>query len=105
MADGTLYIGTRRYSSWSLRGWLAVKLARLDVEEKVIRLAGGDTPEVKAISPGGTVPYLEHRGARIWESLAIAEYCAELAPALWPEERLARAHARAIAAEMHAGFR
>jgi glutathione S-transferase len=105
MSEGTLYIGTRRYSSWSLRGWLAVKLARLDVEEKAIRLAGGDTPEVKAISPGGTVPYLEHRGARIWESLAIAEYCAELAPALWPEERLARAHARAIAAEMHAGFR
>jgi glutathione S-transferase len=105
MSEGTLYIGTRRYSSWSLRGWLMVKLARLDVEEKLIRLAGGDTPEVKAISPGGTVPYLEHRAARIWESLAIAEYCAELAPALWPEERVARAHARAIAAEMHAGFR
>jgi glutathione S-transferase len=104
MPEGTLYIGTRRYSSWSLRGWLSVKLARLDVAEKVIRLAGGDTPEVKAISPGGTVPYLEHRGACIWETLAIAEYCAELAPGLWPGDRLARAHARAIAAEMHAGF-
>jgi glutathione S-transferase len=60
---------------------------------------------VKAVSPSGTVPYLEHDGARIWESLAIAEYCAELNRALWPAERVARAHARAISAEMHAGFR
>jgi glutathione S-transferase len=48
---------------------------------------------------------LEHRGARIWESLAICEYCAEIAPRLWPADRAARAHARSIAAEMHAGFR
>jgi glutathione S-transferase len=100
-----LYIGTRRYSSWSMRGWLMVKLARLEAEEVVIPLRGGNTPEVKAVSPNGMVPYLEHEGARIWESLAIAEYCAEIFPALWPAERVARAHARAIAAEMHAGFR
>ncbi|MCC6718340.1 MAG: glutathione S-transferase family protein [Acetobacteraceae bacterium] len=105
MTDGTLYIGTRRYSSWSLRGWLPVRLAGLDVAEVVIPLAGGATPAVKAVSPGGTVPYLEHQGAKLWESLAIAEYCAEAAPALWPADRIARAHARAIAAEMHAGFR
>lgn len=105
MTDGTLYIGTRRYSSWSLRGWLPVRLAGLDVAEQVIPLAGGTTPGVKAISPGGTVPYLEHNGAKIWESLAIAEYCAELHPALWPADRIARAHARAISGEMHAGFR
>ena len=105
MADGRLYIGTRRYSSWSLRGWLAVRLAGLDVDEVVIPLAGGATPAIKAVSPGGTVPYLEHRGAAIWESLAICEYCAELFPPLWPAERVARAHARAIAGEMHAGFR
>lgn len=104
MADGRLYIGTRRYSSWSLRGWLPVKLARLDVEEVAIRLAGGRTEEVRAIAPGGTVPYLEHRGARVWESLAICEYCAEFAPELWPADQAARAHARSIAAEMHAGF-
>src|ERR1700735_4158500 len=100
-----LYIGTRRYSSWSMRGWLMVKLARLEVEEVVIPLRGGNTPEIKTVSPNGMVPYLEHDGARIWESLAIAEYCAEIFPALWPAERVARAHARAIAAEMHAGFR
>jgi glutathione S-transferase len=51
------------------------------------------------------VPYLEHRGARVWESLSICEYCAEIAPQLWPADRAARAHARSIAAEMHAGFR
>ncbi len=102
---GTLYIGTRRYSSWSLRGWLAVRLAGLEVEEVVIPLlGGGGTPAVRAVSPGGTVPYLEHDGHRIWESLAICEYCAEIAPSLWPLDRAARTHARVIAAEMHAGF-
>ncbi len=105
MPMATLYIGTRRYSSWSLRGWLLVRLAGLVAEEIVIPLQGGDTPAVKAVSPNGLVPYLEHDGAKIWESLAIAEYCAELCAALWPADRAARAHARAISAEMHAGFR
>jgi glutathione S-transferase len=100
-----LYLGTRRYSSWSLRGWLMVRLAGLAAEEIFVPLEGGHSKAVKAVSPSGLVPYLEHDGARIWESLAIAEYCAEIAPALWPAERIARAHARAIAAEMHAGFR
>ena len=100
-----LYIGTRRYSSWSMRGWLLVKLAELDVEEIVIPLAGDGTPAVKSVSPNGLVPYLEHDGAKVWESLAIAEYCAELASELWPADWAARAHARSIAAEMHAGFR
>lgn len=105
MAKGRLVIGTKRYSSWSLRGWLAVRLAGLDVEEVVIPLAGGGTEAIKAVSPNGLVPYLEHDGARVWESLAIAEYCAEIAPDLWPADRAVRAHARAAASEMHAGFR
>jgi glutathione S-transferase len=105
MADGRLFIGTKMYSSWSLRGWLAVHLAGLEVEEVVIPLAGGATAAVKEATPSGTVPYLEHQGARIWESLAILEYCAEFAPHLWPADRAARAWARSIAAEMHAGFR
>jgi glutathione S-transferase len=105
MTENRLFIGTRRYSSWSLRGWLAVRLARLDVTEIVIPLAGGTTPAVKSATPSGTVPYLEHDGARVWESLAICDYCAEIAPQLWPADRIARAHARAVAAEMHAGFR
>jgi len=100
-----LFIGNRRYSSWSLRGWLAVKLAGLQVEEVVIAMAGGNTPAIKQLTPSGIVPYLEHEGARIWESLAICEYCAEFAPAMWPEDRVARAAARSAASEMHAGFR
>ena len=104
-SSSVLYIGSRRYSSWSLRGWLAVRLAGLAVEERVIPLAGGHTPAVKAVSPSGMVPFLEHEGARVWESLAIVEYCAEIAPQIWPAARIARAHARAIAAEMHSGFR
>ncbi|OJW27112.1 MAG: glutathione S-transferase [Rhodospirillales bacterium 69-11] len=104
--EGTLYIGNKRYSSWSLRGWLAVRLAALDVEEVVIPFTRpGPTPQIAQLSPTGLVPYLEHRGARVWESLAICDYCAELAPGLWPEDRVARAHARSISAEMHAGFR
>ncbi|MFC3126967.1 glutathione S-transferase [Pseudoroseomonas globiformis] len=105
MAEGRLVIGTKMYSSWSLRGWLAVHLAGLDVEEVVIPLAGGGTEAIKDATPAGLVPYLEHRGARIWESIAILEYCAELEPALWPEDRVARATARSMASEMHAGFR
>jgi glutathione S-transferase len=105
MPQNTLVIGTRRYSSWSLRGWLAVRVAGLDVADEVIPLAGGETAAIKTRTPAGVVPYLEHEGARIWETTAICEYCAEFAPTLWPADRLARAHARAISAEMHAGFR
>jgi glutathione S-transferase len=105
MSSGRLVIGTKRYSSWSLRGWLLVRLAGLEVTEMVIPLAGGATSALQGVTPTGLVPYLEHDGARIWESLAIAEYCAENEPALWPVNRIARAHARSVAAEMHAGFR
>lgn len=106
MADGTLYIGQRRYSSWSMRGWLPVKLAGLDVDVQLLKFTRpGPTRAIEETSPNKLVPYLEHKGARIWESLAICEYCAEQAPGLWPEDRIARAHARAIASEMHAGFR
>lgn len=109
MPDGRLYIGTKRYSSWSMRGWLAVRLAGLDVEEVVIPLVGSSTaastPAVAAVSPSGLVPYLEHRGNQIWETLAICEYCAELSPGLWPAGLPARTRARVISAEMHAGFR
>lgn len=104
MAQGRLVIGNKRFSSWSMRGWLAVHLAGLDVTEEVIPLHGGPTPEVREATGGATVPYLEHDGNVTWESLAICEYCAELNPALWPLERVARTVARVISAEMHAGF-
>lgn len=103
---GVLLLGSRRYSSWSLRGWLAVRLAGLDVTEEVIALKGaGRTTEIHQRSPNQLVPYLEHDGARIWESLAICAYCAEIEPSLWPKERVTRAHAWSISAQMHAGFR
>jgi len=105
MSEGRLVIGTRRYSSWSLRGWLAVRLAGLDVLDEVVPLAGGVTPALARLTPAGQVPYLEHKGAHVWDSLAIVEYCAELAPGLWPADRVARAQARAMSAEMHSGFR
>jgi glutathione S-transferase len=100
-----LTLGNRRYSSWSMRGWLAVRLAGLEVEEIVIPMSAGPTPAIKAATPAGLVPVLQHNGVTIWDSLAIAEYCAELEPALWPAERSVRAIARSAAAEMHSGFR
>ncbi len=106
MSEGRLVICNKRYSSWSLRGWLATHLAKLDVEEEVVPLAGtGATSAVKDVTPNGLVPYLEHRGARVWESLAIVEYCAEHAPGMWPAAPVPRALARSVASEMHAGFR
>lgn len=106
MPEGRLYIGNRRYSSWSLRGWLAVRLAGIDVEVVVIPMRGpGGTPAIQQTSPSGLVPYLEHDGMQIWESLAICEYAAERNHTLWPTGRAARTHARVISAEMHAGFR
>jgi glutathione S-transferase len=106
MTDGVLYIGNRRYSSWSMRGWLAVKLAGLDVEVRVLRFTRpGPTQSIAAVSPNGLVPFLDHNGAKVWESLSVCDYCAEFHPSLWPTDRVARAHARSISAEMHAGFR
>jgi glutathione S-transferase len=105
MTETILYLGNKRYSSWSMRGWLACRLAGLSFAEQVLPL---DTPEtqarIRAISPSGRVPCLHHRGAVIWDSLAIAETCAEQAPGLWPADPMARAHARSIVAEMHGGF-
>lgn len=108
----TLTVGTKNWSSWSLRGWLPLKLSGLPFDERYVRLRHDETEElVKAVSPSGLVPLLqvEEAGCRhyeIWDSLAIAEFAAEHAPAagLWPEGRIARARARSVAAEMHSGF-
>ncbi|MCH4090819.1 glutathione S-transferase family protein [Acetobacter sp.] len=105
MSEGRLVIGTKRYSSWSLRGWLPVRLAGLSVSEEVIPLRQPDSSvRIAHASPNAKVPFLEHRTVKVWDSLAIAEYCAELKPELWPENRDARAMARSISAEMHSGF-
>jgi glutathione S-transferase len=107
MARPTLVIGNKNYSSWSLRPWLALRMAGIEFDEILIPLyESGSSPEILRYSPAGKVPILRHGDLTVWESLAICEYAAELAPhaGLWPRESSARAHARAISAEMHAGF-
>ena len=102
-----LIIGNKNYSSWSLRPWLAMKVAGIAFDEKVIPLyEPGSREAILEYSPAGKVPVLIDGGTYIWESLAILEYLAEKIPkaGLWPADGRARAHARAVATEMHAGF-
>ncbi|HLN23108.1 MAG TPA: glutathione S-transferase family protein [Patescibacteria group bacterium] len=107
MARLVLVVGTKRYSSWSLRPWLALKQAGLPFDEVLIALRQPDTKaRILEHSPSGKVPLLKDGELLVWDSLAICEYVAELACAvpLWPENRSARAVARAVSAEMHSGF-
>src|SRR5262245_53681662 len=102
-----LVIGNKNYSSWSMRPWIAMRVAGIAFEEEVISLDAADfKARVTRISGTGKVPALVDGDVQVWESLAILEYLAEKLPAagLWPADAMARAHARAIAAEMHAGF-
>jgi glutathione S-transferase len=107
MADFTIYIGNKNYSSWSLRGWLMLKQSGASFEEVVIPLRETQTrTTILRHSPSGRVPALERGELVIWESLAIGEYLAERFPdaGLWPADAAAGAVARAVSAEMHAGF-
>ncbi len=107
MSRLTLVVGNKNYSSWSLRPWLALRMAGLDFDEVRIPLYGpGSHEAILRHSPAGRVPVLHNADVTIWDSLAICEYVAELAPeaGLWPADRAERAHARSISAEMHAGF-
>lgn len=103
-----LYIGTRALSSWSLRPYLALAHTGLRFEAREILLDYGakSRAEIAKVSPSGRVPCLHHGDLVVWDSLAICEYVHELAPeaGLWPADRAARARARAVSAEMHAGF-
>ena len=102
-----LIIGNKNYSSWSLRPWIAMKVAGIPFEEVVIPLYEGDwKAQVAKHTPAGKVPVLVDGDATIWESLAILEHLADKFPQadLWPKDAAARSHARAISAEMHAGF-
>jgi len=103
----TLVIGNKNYSSWSFRPWIALRVAGIPFEEVVIPLyEPGSKEQILKYSPAGKVPVLIDGDVRVWESLAIIDYLAERFPQarLWPADAVARAHARAIAAEMHAGF-
>jgi glutathione S-transferase len=102
-----LIIGNKNYSSWSFRPWIGMKASGIAFEETVISLEAKDfKARVTALSGAGRVPVLLDGDVRVWESIAILEYLAEKFPAarLWPENVAVRAHARAVAAEMHSGF-
>jgi glutathione S-transferase len=108
MADLTIYLGNKNYSSWSLRAWLALKRTTVAFDEVVIPLyQPGSRETVLKYSPSGRVPALRHDDLTVWESLAICEYLAETFPnfALWPADQAARARARAVSAEMQSSFR
>lgn len=107
MGKAILIIGSKNYSSWSLRGWLMAKMAGLDFIEQTVPL---DDPahraEILLLSPSILVPTLIHDGLRIWDPLAIGEYLNEAFPkaGLLPADAAQRAHCRSICCEIHAGF-
>jgi glutathione S-transferase len=107
MTTATLTISSRNYSSWSLRGWLLARFSGIDFDEVVVPV---DDPAARAeillLAPSILVPCLFHESARVWDTLAIAEYLNEVCPdaGLLPAERRVRAHCRAICGEMHSGF-
>ena len=106
-----LVIGNKNYSSWSMRPWVLLKQAGIPFEEVKVRFDSFEAGSafkntVNALTPTGKVPVLVDGELVVWDTLAIAEYAAELFPdkALWPRDQAARARARSVCAEMHAGF-
>lgn len=102
-----LVVANKAYSSWSLRPWILLAHFKIPFEEVVIPMAEpGTRAAMLRYAPTGKCPSLHDGRIAIWESLAIMEYVAEIHPekAIWPRGKAARAHARALASEMHAGF-
>ncbi len=107
MTDLILAIGNKNYSSWSFRPWIALRQKNVPFTEQFIQFdfeAGN--PAIKRVSPNGKVPLLIHGDLKVWDSLSILEYAAELFPErnFWPDDMGLRAEARSIAAEMHSSF-
>jgi glutathione S-transferase len=103
----TLTISSKNYSSWSLRGWLLARFAGLEFTETMVSPDDADMRrELLLLAPSIRVPCLSHDGARVWNTLAIAQYLDEVNPhaGLWPDERIARAHCRSVSGEMNSGF-
>ncbi len=103
----TLTISSKNYSSWSLRGWLMTKFAGLEFSEVMVSPDDADArKELLLLAPSIRVPCLTHEGARVWNTLAIAQYLNEIRPdaGLLPAERIARAHCRSVSGEMNSGF-
>jgi glutathione S-transferase len=102
-----IVVGTKKWSSWSLRPWLALKRTGQPFKETVVELRqGASDAEIARHSPSHLVPVLKDGDLAIWDSLAICEYLAEAFPAagLWPQDAALRALGRSVAAEMHSGF-
>ena len=107
MADATLTISSKNYSSWSLRGWLLCRMAGVAFKEVPVDLDdAGARRELLLLSPSVLVPRLTHKKVVVWDTLAIAEYLNEVFPkaGLLPKDQAARAHCRAVSGEMHSGF-
>ena len=107
MAEASLTVSSKNYSSWSLRGFLLCRMAGLDFDERVAPI---DDPATRAelllLSPSFLVPCLDHGQVKVWDTLAIGEYLNETRPGagLLPADPVARAHCRAVCGEMHSGF-
>ena len=107
MSPTTLSISSKNYSSWSLRGWLMAKLAKIEFEEVIVAPDDADArAEILLLSPSILVPRLTYNGIRVWDTLAIGEFLNEVAPkaGLLPKDQATRAHCRSICGEMHSGF-
>jgi glutathione S-transferase len=107
MPKARLTISSKRYSSWSLRGWLLARMAGLECEEIIVPISDpSNRAELLLLSPSFLVPCLEHDGLKIWDTLAIGEYLAEWNPSagLLPLDRVNRAWCRSVSGEMHSGF-
>jgi glutathione S-transferase len=107
MANATLTISSKNYSSWSLRGWLLCRMAGLDFDEEPVAVDDAEARQERLLlTPSVLVPRLTHGDVTVWDTLAIAEYLAEIAPdkELLPRNQAARAHCRAVSGEMHSGF-
>src|SRR3954469_161555 len=102
-----IVVGTKAWSTWSMRPWLALRRSGLAFSETLVELReenGVSEAAIRVHSPSGLVPVLKDGDLTIWDSLAVSEYLAELAPGLWPADPARRALGRAAAAEMHSGY-
>jgi glutathione S-transferase len=107
MSQAVLTINSRNYGAWSMRSWLLCRMSGLDFTENMQR---ADDPSTRAellqLSPSFLIPFLEHDGVKVWDTMAIAEYLQERLPecGLMPRDPVARAHCRSISGELHCGF-
>ncbi len=106
-SKAALTLSSKNYSSWSLRGWLLARFVELDFDEVMVSPDDADArKELLLLAPSIRVPCLTHDGAKVWNTLAIAQYLDEIRPeaGLFPKDRIARAHCRSVSGEMNSGF-